>query len=83
MSGIGTASILPMQPSHARQPARPACPQAPSLQADRWVDERHRHRFEVNPTLVDQLEAAGLRFVGKDESGQRMEVRHARCLGKE
>ena len=43
-------------------------------QADRFVDERHRHRYEVNPTLVDQFEAAGLRFVGKDESGQRMEV---------
>ena len=44
------------------------------MQADRYVDERHRHRFEVNPTLVEQLEAAGLRFVGKDETGQRMEV---------
>ena len=38
------------------------------------MDERHRHRYEVNTTLVDQFEAAGLRFVGKDESGQRMEV---------
>ena len=38
------------------------------------MDERHRHRFEVNPTLVEQLESAGLRFVGKDETGQRMEV---------
>ena len=44
------------------------------MQADRFVDERHRHRYEVNPTLVDRFEACGLRFVGKDESGQRMEV---------
>lgn len=44
------------------------------LQADRYLDERHRHRYEVNPNLVEQLEAGGLRFVGKDESGQRMEV---------
>ena len=36
--------------------------------------ERHRHRYEVNPTLVPQLEAAGLHFVGKDESGARMEI---------
>ena len=38
------------------------------------VDERHRHRYEVNPDIVPELEAAGLRFVGKDETGQRMEV---------
>ena len=38
------------------------------------MDERHRHRYEVNPTMIGQLEAAGLRFVGKDESGQRMEI---------
>eukprot|EP00276_Gloeochaete_wittrockiana_P003383 CAMPEP_0184648982 /NCGR_PEP_ID=MMETSP0308-20130426/6254_1 /TAXON_ID=38269 /ORGANISM="Gloeochaete witrockiana, Strain SAG 46.84" /LENGTH=561 /DNA_ID=CAMNT_0027081339 /DNA_START=326 /DNA_END=2011 /DNA_ORIENTATION=- len=38
------------------------------------VDERHRHRYEVNPSMVDQLEAAGLRFVGKDETETRMEV---------
>ena len=30
------------------------------------VDERHRHRYEVNPQYVEQIEAAGLRFVGKD-----------------
>lgn len=28
------------------------------------VDERHRHRYEVNPQYVEQIEAAGLRFVG-------------------
>lgn len=28
------------------------------------VDERHRHRYEVNPELVPQLEAAGLLFTG-------------------
>ena len=38
------------------------------------VDERHRHRYEVNPDLIEQIEAAGLRFVGKDESGQRCEI---------
>ena len=41
---------------------------------DKHIDERHRHRYEVNPTLVGQLESEGLRFVGKDDSGQRMEV---------
>eukprot|EP01041_Mallomonas_annulata_P006295 gene6295-12740_t len=38
------------------------------------VDERHRHRYEVNPSLVESLVQAGLRFSGKDETGQRMEI---------
>jgi CTP synthase len=36
--------------------------------------ERHRHRYEVAPALVEQLEASGLRFTGKDEKGERMQV---------
>ncbi len=28
----------------------------------------------MNPELVDQFEAAGLRFVGKDDTGTRMEI---------
>ncbi|CAN7118907.1 unnamed protein product [Brassica rapa subsp. narinosa] len=39
-----------------------------------FVDERHRHRYEVNPAMVPRLESAGLTFPGKDESGQRMEI---------
>ncbi|KQJ86350.1 hypothetical protein BRADI_4g04870v3 [Brachypodium distachyon] len=38
------------------------------------VDERHRHRYEVNPAFVPELENAGLQFVGCDESGNRMEI---------
>jgi CTP synthase len=39
------------------------------------VSERHRHRYEVNPELVPQLEKeGGLRFVGIDDSGKRMEI---------
>jgi CTP synthase len=37
-------------------------------------DERHRHRYEVNPDMVPMFEEKGLRFVGKDETGVRMEV---------
>lgn len=37
--------------------------------------ERHRHRYEVEPNYVDQLETpGGLRFVGKDERGERMQM---------
>ncbi|XP_064957695.1 uncharacterized protein LOC135608571 isoform X1 [Musa acuminata AAA Group] len=39
-----------------------------------FVDERHRHRYEVNPDMVSEFEKAGLAFVGKDETGKRMEI---------
>ena len=39
-----------------------------------FVNERHRHRYEVNPELIEQIEAAGLIYVGKDETGQRCEI---------
>ena len=38
------------------------------------VNERHRHRYEINPKYVDRLTKAGLHFVGKDDSGERMEI---------
>lgn len=38
------------------------------------VEERHRHRYEVNPEHIDALEQAGMKFVGRDESGKRMEI---------
>jgi CTP synthase len=50
------------------------CIAAKLYQAEQYVHERHRHRYEVNPTLVPELEAKGLKFVGKDETGQRMEI---------
>lgn len=37
--------------------------------------ERHRHRYEVEPKYVEELEAKGhLRFTGKDERGERMQM---------
>ncbi|KAK1846451.1 ctp synthase [Colletotrichum chrysophilum] len=38
------------------------------------VEERHRHRYEANPAHVEKLQEAGLNFVGKDETGERMEI---------
>lgn len=38
------------------------------------VVERHRHRYEVNVNYVPELEKAGMKFVGHDETGQRMEI---------
>lgn len=36
--------------------------------------ERHRHRYEVNPSYIEMLEKAGLSFIGKDDQGVRMEI---------
>lgn len=47
------------------------------LQSDNGSDmvlERHRHRYEINPEIVDEISTNGLRFVGRDESGERMEI---------
>lgn len=38
------------------------------------IEERHRHRYEVNPKYVEQLEAKGLKFVGHDSEKTRMEI---------
>jgi len=38
------------------------------------INERHRHRYEVNPELVSAIEAKGLKFIGRDDSNKRMEV---------
>ncbi|XP_033221884.1 CTP synthase-like isoform X2 [Belonocnema kinseyi] len=38
------------------------------------VEERHRHRYEINPKYVGDLQAAGMKFVGHDEQSERMEI---------
>jgi CTP synthase len=38
------------------------------------VGERHRHRYEVNPTYIDELEKKGLKFSAKSDGGRRMEI---------
>ncbi|KAI9826406.1 MAG: CTP synthase ura7 [Thelocarpon impressellum] len=43
------------------------------------IHERHRHRYEVNPAYVDRLARAGLHFVGRDETGERMEMLELRA----
>lgn len=44
-------------------------PSAPPI-----ISERHRHRYEVNPEYVPTMAFYGLDFIGKDESGKRMEI---------
>lgn len=38
------------------------------------IEERHRHRYEVNPSYVQKLEKAGLRFVGRNCTDERMQI---------
>jgi len=38
------------------------------------ISERHRHRFEVNPKYVEQIEKAGLVFSGRSPDGVLMEI---------
>jgi CTP synthase len=45
---------------------------AHSLYGSIVCNERHRHRYEVNPDYADLLERSGLKFTGK--SGHRMEI---------
>ena len=50
------------------------CLAAKLYQKEAHIDERHRHRYEVNPEMVPALEKVGMRFVGRDETGRRMEI---------
>jgi CTP synthase len=38
------------------------------------IDERHRHRYEVNPEYVPQLEERGFRVTGKSPDGKFVEI---------
>ena len=46
--------------------------------SDDTINERHRHRYEVNPAYVERLTTAGLDFIGKDDRGERMEIMELR-----
>nr|WP_255354912.1 hypothetical protein [Candidatus Methanomethylophilus sp. 1R26] len=38
------------------------------------ISERHRHRYEVNPSYIDAFEKAGWKFTGRSEDGSKMEI---------
>lgn len=38
------------------------------------VEERHRHRYEVNPEYIDELEKGGLAITSLDDQGVRVET---------
>ncbi|NHJ46488.1 MAG: CTP synthase [Asgard group archaeon] len=45
-----------------------------SLYKTKKIRERHRHRFEVNPKYIEQIEKQGLVFSGTSEDSRRMEI---------
>lgn len=47
---------------------------AERLYGRRRVWERHRHRYEVNPSYFSKLEQGGLVFSGRSLDGRRMEI---------
>ena len=38
------------------------------------IFERHRHRYEINPNYIEQIEGKGMKYTGRDSSGRRMEI---------
>lgn len=47
---------------------------AHQLYGETEIGERHRHRWEVNPEYIKQIEDAGMVFSGKSPDGRRMEI---------
>ena len=38
------------------------------------IVERHRHRYEVNNTLIGQIEKSGMKVTGKSQDGTLVEI---------
>jgi CTP synthase len=38
------------------------------------IEERHRHRYEINPEYIERIEQGGLVFSGKSPDGVLMEI---------
>ena len=45
-----------------------------NIYGSKKINERHRHRYEVNMSFVDDLERVGLRFVGMSPDGLLPEI---------
>lgn len=47
---------------------------AHGLYGSTTISERHRHRYEINPDYIKQIEACGLKFTGRSPDKIRMEI---------
>jgi len=68
-SGMGGTMRLGLQPCKLT-----AGTTAEKLYGKQIIAERHRHRYEVNGKLIDQLEVKGLIIAGKSLDGKLVEV---------
>ena len=64
---LGSRETVLQQPSDTFSPITTRLYGNPTV-----IHERHRHRYEVNPKYVPEIEKKGLRFIGRDEKGERM-----------
>ena len=61
--------------TNGTSPISPSAPHPTTASSDCPVIlERHRHRYEVNPEYISRLASHGLSFIGKDDTGERMEI---------
>ena len=72
-NGVATPST-PSKKTTANGPTIETTPESSPL----VIQERHRHRYEVNPVYIDTLTSNGMAFIGKDEKGERMEIMELR-----
>jgi len=47
---------------------------AKELYKKETIYERHRHRYEINPEYISQIEEKGMKYTGRNKSGRRMEI---------
>jgi CTP synthase len=69
VTDLGATMRLGAQPCYLE----PGTVAAAAYDAD-VVEERHRHRFEVNPAYHDQLKAGGLVISGSSQKGRLAEI---------
>lgn len=65
--------------STLRSPSKDATANGPTVEkvpdsSPLIIQERHRHRYEVNPAYIDTLASKGMTFIGKDDKAERMEI---------
>lgn len=47
---------------------------AERLYGNTRIEERHRHRYEINPEFIDKIEKKGLEYTGRSLDDRRMEI---------
>ncbi|KAG6999376.1 CTP synthase [Physcia stellaris] len=72
-NGVSTHISTPQSPSKDTTANGPTIEKAVDS-SPLIIQERHRHRYEVNPAYIDTLASNGMAFIGKDDKAERMEI---------